>query len=647
MVNKLEYVESDLSERQTDIYTLPDLHVDILHPERILLELMVAGKTIPIDLGSLCFLKRERLLETPLRIMGRADYVLLSSFRLERRELVLSIIDHLLTSGLRNSSIDALFKGIRGSINWYDLNGHENFFLSREKARHAYKGYSDYLHYLILVKNVISTKTASAKQGFARRLISALFDSDDTAYITRSTPPFSFQKSSNEAPKKLTVSKYFNTCTLLATQVSKFLVEVKPYPLPLNMVGYSTYIFPSKNGANIKTPYTVQHHKVFNFEEGRIATQEEYLKLIKNPYMNPSRNPIVNAKKTMEISNKDSHNEYRITLVTLALQAYAALFIMITGTNPTQFTALEYDEAVELVNSPVKKELTTIKMRAQGKIIRIIIGGKKGLNLLKEYLKFRDWLLNGEHCKWLFFRLESFSRAPKKLLPDFQSNFFEARLKGTYLPKTFKNISPTAARKYKSASMHTLKINPRVVADVHGHTTTTNVKHYADEPTLGQSENDFSKYWDTVMKKAEAIRVKDPNKDKSSSSTTVGHCDSFNNPTSQSDSPPIEPNCNTQYGCLYCKHYICHSDEKDVLKLLSLKYVMIEVRQQSDNYEQTDKLLKELCVRVSVIIDTIKSKSKDHEKMVTSTERKVFKQGLLTPFWEARMTRYEQMGVII
>lgn len=648
MGSKLANNKPEMSERETDVYSMRDLTTEVLRPERVMLEFEINDKKKILDIGSICYLKRGRINRYIPSNRCRPDDVQLSSFSIARRELVRSIIDDAITSGKAVTSTSTYLKGYLEIIRWCDLNGHEKAFLITDKTRDAYIKYSEYLTHLLVVKNSISLNRASYLQGLFSRLIAVAFNSGHADYIANSAPRIIQRKSIGEAPEEENVARYKETCWLLAKQISKFLMRSDPHPLLLKMQGYSTYCFPkAPNAISIKTPYSVtERHHTFNFDEGRISTVEEHLEKSKQPYRRASKKAIIKAQEVMDTCSKDPRHKINKSLAITALQSYASLFVMLTGANPEQFVNLEYSEALELVNSPIKKEFTTVKMRARGKIVRIPIGRKEGQRLLKEYLLYRDWVLNGEKSKWLFFSLKGDCWEAQKLSPLFQSEFFKTKLKVKYLPEEFKNISPSSVRKYKSVSMHSKGVKPEVVAGVLGHTSTTNLKHYS-EPTRKQHGEEFKLYWDSILKAAESTRIMESRKDEGGSSTTVGHCDNFGAPSSVSESPPIEPNCQTQYGCLYCKHYICHSDEEDVLKLLSLQYVMKEVRSQADNPEHADKLLQDLCVRVSVIINEISSGSKELEEMVGIIKKQVFDLGLLTPFWEARLSKYEQMGVII
>lgn len=49
----------------------------------------------------------------------------------------------------------------------------------------------------------------------------------------------------------------------------------------------------------------------------------------------------------------------------------------------------------KLINRQVKKELSAVKFRAGGKVTNYNVGRKNGLSILQDYLKLREWLLDG------------------------------------------------------------------------------------------------------------------------------------------------------------------------------------------------------------------------------------------------------------
>lgn len=174
------------------------------------------------------------------------------------------------------------------------------------------------------------------------------------------------------------------------------------------------------------------------------------------------------------------------------------------------------------------------------------------------------------------------------------------------------------------------------------HTVSTNVSDYV-QTTIEQQENEFGSYWQSVRKAASIIRERGSI---DSLGTASGHCDAFNDPSPIQQVVMIQPSCKTQYGCLYCKHYVCHSDEEDVHKLSSLQFVINSVRDTAPDFHHADNLFKDLTIRIDFILGLIIDRSVASAEMVAAIKRKVHELGELTPFWEKRLQRYEKMGVV-
>jgi hypothetical protein len=202
-------------------------------------------------------------------------------------------------------------------------------------------------------------------------------------------------------------------------------------------------------------------------------------------------------------------------------------------------------------------------------------------------------------------------------------------------------------RKHKSNVQHSARLSPSTVSKSLNHTEAVNLSTYA-EATWEQQEAEFSLFWQSVRHAADVVRERSETYSGDSISTAAGHCDDFNQPSVSGSlgTSLIEPNCRTQYGCLYCSHYICHSDEEDLHKLLSLQYVIDSVRKINADVGHADALFKDLSIRIDFIIRAIGERSASTLHLVEIVRENVYSYGILTPFWENRLSRYEQIGVV-
>jgi len=571
-----------------------------------------------------------------------------ASFQKIRRDLVRGLLDSFIVKGYRDATIQKHYEEIQAVMSWLDNNEHINFLSSKDKARKCYSEYVDHLYHRINTEKKFTPLSGNKQQMRLIAMLKAYFN-EEYRYIVRDIPAIVYKHNEVEAPETKDVKEYLSVVKVLSLQLSRELVSNKPFPLQLKFDSYTTFLFPAKNGNNIKTPYSKEPHRVYNFDEGRIATESEYSKN-RNWSKSTVTRGVNNATRLLDECNTDpSHVLWNGPVTTCAL-SYAVLFQMITAANTELVPNLEYRDALEIVKSPIKSDMRTLKFRANGKLIRLPVGGVYGIKILKEYLIFRNFILDGVDFKYLFFRLEKHShpRKPLQLMNDWQSKYMGKRLRGKYLPETFKNINPGKVRKYKNIILYNLRTDPSVAAGVLGHTEKTNIRSYTGISIEKQKE-EFDLLWNSIEAAAKKVKVINSEKEQVISFTdiTVGACGDFGNPESINPESPIKPNCEKQYGCLFCKHYCCHADETDAHKLLSLIYVLDEVRKQAVNIEHADDLLRELCVRAKHIVDSISNLSESHRVMVKDISKKVFDLGSLTRFWENRLARYEQMGVIL
>ncbi|AJE17362.1 hypothetical protein A7R79_37620 [Pseudomonas aeruginosa] len=97
---------------------------------------------------------------------------------------------------------------------------------------------------------------------------------------------------------------------------------------------------------------------------------------------------------------------------------------------------------------------------------------------------------------------------------------------------------------------------------------------------------------------------------------------------------------------MYCENYLCHGDEEDLHKILSLQYVVNAVRKSAPDAAHTEALFKELSIRIEFIVDALSERSSSVKQTVEKVKAKVFEYGELTKFWEVRLGRYEKMGIV-
>ncbi|WP_019334453.1 hypothetical protein [Pseudomonas syringae] len=624
--------------RKVNVVRLADVFDgrEILHPELIALKL--DSRVSPLDIGVYLYAVRAKTSKSHRYSVDVASVIP------SRRKFILSFLEHHYVSDSSHKSIETDVKFLDRALNWCDENEHSKVFCNPVAARAAYVEYSNFLFQEILKPDGMAPLTGQLRQGILRRALQMQFP-ESSKNVISSVPPIKTTRDGLEPPEDEDVKKYLDIVLNIAIQFSRFLVGGAPFPLRFQTSEYFTHIFPG-NGRVI-TPYTKGKHeyKAYNYEEGRILSFEE-LRAASKVSVTDLHRTLESAENLLADANSDLHHPCRMRIASMTMMAYACLLNCVVGANSSEFVQFLYDDALELVKSPLKNELSAVKLRAKGLNVTYSVGRGPGMQILREYLGFREWFLNGRKSDLLFFNLLGVQCVPKEVPAElgvnFSSNFFK-RIEGVFVPKCTKNIPPVLVRKFKSFTLHQLKYSPLLVSAVLNHSVTTNIQSYAGA-TDANSKAEFGLYW-TVIKKA-AERIKNSG-DVPGTSIAVGYCDSMDLPEKDISVVSIEPDCKTQYGCLFCVHYVVHSDELDIHKLLSFLYVIEGVRANAPNFEFSEEVFKDVVIRIDFILEAVCKRSPEVEGLVGAMRSRVFNQGILTPFWERRLQRYEKMGVYI
>lgn len=628
----------------TQVITLKEVMQAFSKPELLRLKLSDKVMRKPLDIGSLAYFRRGR---NESVCDDRGTPVVISSFIEGRRELIVRILESFI--GIRERSILTGFRRAEYFINWLNAKGYREIFASEMHAQEAYRDFTAYLNHRIYMQE-INPYTASGYQVGAVNVIELMYP-ESFHYILSGAVKI-IAESHSPMPGGAHIQLYKDVFLAIARGCSEFVLEEKPYPCVVKIRDYEVVLFPSNHGAI--GPFKASL-PVYNASERRIATAEEYIEAAvklgrQGVKKTVATQTIREAIANLAIANENSRNWHRISLAALAAKAYAGLFLLLTGASPTEFAQFTYKDALEVEKSPLKKELSSVKFRAGGKETLYNIGRNNGLPLLREYLKLREWILNGESVSALFFSMpEKCAIKARKGFSDFKATYaikrFYIYISGVFIDPNVPIISAREMRKYKSLVQHSVGLSPSTVAASLNQTQPVNLSTYA-EATPEQQEAEFSRFWQSLRHAATMVRERSEKASAEVISTGTGHCDAFHQPRPVCDVPVIEPNCRTQYGCLYCVHYVCHSDEEDLHKLLSLQYVIHVVRNVVPDAAHAEALYKDLSIRIELIIEALGERSNEVKKMIEIVKAKVFEYGILTPFWERRLSRYEKVGVV-
>lgn len=629
-----------LIQRETDIYTLAELSREFLLPERIRIKLVSIERKASLDIG--CLVYTCRSFENGHGRAANPVQVDLDSLAPERRDLIRLIIDHIYVSGLRETSILTYYKNVKVVMDWCDRNDHSSWVHSVHDAGVAYVAFSHYLKHQILVLGALAPSTCATRQRTFQHLIEICFGAD-AEHVLHLASAISVPRTPIAPPSEIAVRQYVTTCLDLAKKLSRFILEGQKFPVRLSIGERDAVIFPSLKGIITQFNKDKRLRTSYHAEELRITTAEEFYDRTGSEWSDCVK-AVESAQANLDAANIDLRSEARMRLASMAASAYACVFLLITAANPSEFVLFNFLEALEVENSMVKKELTSIKFRANGRVTRYAVGRRTGLPLLRDYLKLRAWILGGASSEYLFFKMKrsgKYTGEYAKLSDSFTSGFFK-RIRGVFLSEDAANIPGSSARKLKSLVLHELRISPSVVADVLNHTEAVNFSSYS-ETTPERMKQEYGNFWQAVRKAAEMVKERTG---QDATKIATGRCGDFDRPLKISDVVAIVPDCRTQYGCLFCKNYLCHADEEDIHKLTSLQYVVSAVRTGASDIGHAEQTFRELSIRVDFILQAISERSEESMRTVDDIKYRVHELGELTHFWERRLQRYEHVGVI-
>lgn len=525
-------------------------------------------------------------------------------------------------------------------VNWADSNNYTNLFTTPECFRTAYFAFTDHLNNQVFHKE-LKPITASQSQRSMKDMAEINFGEDTCRHIISGITTIAHGTPELNAPEKALVKHNIDIFLAISKGYGCAVLEMQPYPWLLQMPNYHTYVFPA--GCSIKTPFTTKHITTFNYEKGILSTIEE-MEIINN---RAKKNNVQDLKKAQ--LNIDKHNGlglnsyYRNLDVSMALTTYMQLFMLMTGCYGNEVRQIFYDNSLNVEHNIIHHSFSAVKFRAGGKVVNYNLGSKYGLKILKEYLKFREFILQGKECNFLFFKINRYGKPEQHTVSSIAS--LVTRAKKFFFASDVQIVRSRETRKFKSITLHEAKTGTKTTAKILNHNEKTNEKDYTPS-SPDTSKKELGTLWSAIRKAAKEIKITQDTTEQELSIPT-GHCSNKGNPEKVQENTPIEPDCKKQFGCLYCSKYIIHADRDDIHKLLSVRYVIEQVLRMSTDPEKTENLLRKLCVRIDYLIERLKDFSKETKVLVNKLYVDVFEYGDLTAFWSFRLERYADMGMIL
>lgn len=613
--------------------------------------LQLKSKTWPLDVGSFAFTVREKtknnIGDYSLPIMVDID-----SFLPSRIELLEKLLDKIYLYGGRDATINDWVAKCRQTLNWCDTNGFETAFESPENAYCAYKKFTNELVHKIKLNEGFTPENGTKKQRGFRFVLELVFGFDEAKNICQGITLIRFKREHSDAAEENHVKYILKTHLSLARSLADNILNNAPFPFRFKVNEVDVLYWHVLSGT-AHTKYRPLAVATQNQKEGRIATVDEYKR---NLRLNTGRKvgnweakkELSGSHESLDRANSTEYHNSRLMAASLSMQCYLMVFMLLTNMGRSEAVELQFDKNFEVDKDFYNRDFRTVKFRSRGRITSYNLGSKHGLSMFKEYLKIRRWVLNDKECKYLFFSMG------QKQGRNYSGDFFQLKqdrlskvhdkIKGIYIPKDIPNIKFSRVRKYKTLILNELKVDQRLIADILNHTVETNHKVYATgDPDKQKKE--LGVFWKALHGAAKQVKGKKVLEHEVS--VAAGHCEDMGNAIPVTDGLEINPDCKSQYGCLFCKHFACHADREDIEKLYSLLYVVDCVKQLSNNVDRSHELFDPLVARINLIFSEMKNISDEVKQLMEDVEKSVMVLGVLTPFWELKLQRLEDLGVTL
>lgn len=644
---KIDLTSSENTIKWTPQNLRENLLSEVLRPEQIVV-IFPDTELSSMYVGRIAYAKRDMFNKENVNDKKYADS---DSFVNSRRRVIRDVLIALADPEYVYTTINGYLRRFLEIFDWCDSKLTYDFTRTVSNASAAYKEYTNELVNDLKTGRYSST-TASGKQLIFRQLLKSIFPNEDVdKEIFNKTKRVKRGLDRNlEAPDRDNVDYQLYMFIKIFEQLSDQVTTHKNFPFYFKCDEYESHIIPTVKGGfdYILTPFNEgKESPYFNFKEGKMFSTEEaqlskypQSKTLTLPQKGVVRNALRKFKSVMKESNADPRCYARISLANMAMNCYYFIFLHATGMNHQPLADLKFDGKYEIEKSVESKEYRVIKFRSGGREVSFTLG-RIAIKLFKKYLSLRRWMLDGTEFEYLFFS-SGHSKGkfitPRKVKSNISAALYE-RLEGRFIPPALSRLGSAKLRKFKSDVLISMGEDITVSSKLLQHLDEkTAAESYADGNKHKQQE-EFSNYWKAV----DALVLGDSNE---LTKTASGACKDYGEPIPVNDETAIKPSCNLPQGCLFCQHYMIHSDEEDLFKIISLKYFIEAVMEEFPDIEHVVILYADLLARINEIINHMESINEDVANIVAMVRKKVFDEHQIHNFWDLRLQRFERMGVV-
>ena len=581
--------------------------------------------------GSHCFSHRHRIRHSSLYSCSSDNYCAARAKAVDG--WARNLIDELKTGVIRPITFMARCRLFNQQLEWVHKNGYPDPLKSDQNYYEAYSAYSNYAYNLWQCgKN--SDATASGKQTYAFSIIKSLFPDSSLhfkqalprVYVNNKTGPNNETKvaKDDEMAHALAISSE------IFSGLTKSLLLHENYPFQISLFGKMNWVIPHANFCHPRNFTPLEGtHEVWDYSTGRL-------------FPNKSKNRDKRYRTGVRLLKSENENpailtQHRHLLAKWAHDCFLLLFTANTAINEKQIADLEWhDGKYDVV--PAQQGFRTVKWRAGNKQQSFTIASQF-IKKFEKYLELRNLIVSNYPSQHLFLHMPTFKE--DRVRPLQKSCIFKlCNSMRIYIDKDFPKIGYRQLRLYKSNYLlkeYGLVVTSQLLQSRIG----TIAKAYSSaEDEVATKE--ISAFYNLLSKAIKAeFRKRQQN-------IPSGHCikpgDAI--PVVEIEPEISQPDCSNFITCLFCNHFVVHATDNDIKKLLSLKYFLNEIRQQSISPEEFIKLNGPTIAKIESIMTSISNISPEMADRISTIQASVFDSEDLSEYWGSLLNQLVHFGAI-
>lgn len=337
----------------------------------------------------------------------------------------------------------------------------------------------------------------------------------------------------------------------------------------------------------------------------------------------------------------------------LGCMAYAALCLGDSGANLASIQSYEEPEDMQKqLENPEKLNLRqkVIKFRAGGKEVPVHLTSTS-VTRLQSYLRLREALRLRLDCAdigQMFiqckYRIGASKARPLGIIPLNKGLTFVLRRRFNSFGIELRQVTLQQLRAYKAGKV-TKEHNPKVAADLMGHSVSTAIRRYG-KITDAESRSEVAPFLasltSVVLIRSEA-NAESSRRVVPITSIPAGGCADHGHPKALAGNPVVEPDCKKTEGCFFCDKYHVHADEEDSIKLMSCQSVLERLAPRLGDSGAAERVYIVVIDRIGVLLDEIKRiNPESHERARVAIQEK----GRLSRYWASKLQQLHLLGLL-